>query len=521
MDSDNDSEHDLDKLAKLIKKVFSGDWSGATGRNEKSSKNEHELDRLGHGLKRQLEDDWTDPLQNNYHEEEAGDEYDSPKSEQTQEVTPKKQVNITTNKIKIFRPKRVSIEKYLEQNDRILARKSAIEAFNKQPHTTRKYSSVAQDIVDALVNHTLLTDIPSETREQETLYNRFSKLQGDFDNIYSRNRTEVASRASKTYRKKKVIFIMAASVIVLGLAGLVLSGPIKDEITIKTANPTMIKLAQESGMSRKAELIFLRTKPQLVTSSQMASDCSENTAANNSNGFVEQGCYDPKINRIYILRMPSELYNVEVSTAAYEMLHPVYISIYNSGSGSALDNAIETNYQSINDAFLNSQVSNFAITEPGDTDLELFSLLGTNYSNLTQNLANYYQPYFDNIEETIAANDQVTQLFQSDLGQLNQLTSSMNTYYNAAITAISDANTEYGYSVSWADAGYQSEDDYYYNIYSQDFNIFSQDRTDFINTANQYNQILQTYNYLVAEYNGQQFNQANTNTIQSQQQQSQ
>jgi hypothetical protein len=217
--------------------------------------------------------------------------------------------------------------------------------------------------------------------------------------------------------------------------------------------------------------------------------------------------------------MPSDLYDLEVSTAAYEMLHPVYISIYNSGQGSALDESIEANYQAINDSFLNSQVANFAKTEPGARDLELFSLLGTGYSNLTNGLANYYQPYFNNIGDSISANNQVTQLFQNDLSQLTQLTTTLNTDNNDINSTYSDANTAYNDSVSWANVGNAYEDNYNYNIYSQDYNIYSQDITDYNDTVSQYNQILQSYNDLVSQYNGQQFNQASP--AQSQQQQNQ
>ncbi len=289
------------------------------------------------------------------------------------------------------------IKKYLQQQDRILARRSAIEAFNKQPSGTKEYSSVAQDTVNSLLNHSLAADKPGKTEAEKAVHRIATILQKDFDKSYSKHRAEAARKAASIYRKRLIIRSAGIGLVLLIVIGLSLSGPIGDEITIETANPAMVKLAQQSGMSRQGEVLFLKTKPQLVSDTQMESDCSANTAANNSDGFIEQGCYDPTSNRIYIRQMPTDLYDLEVSTAAYEMLHPVYISLYNSGQGSALDKSIEANYQAINDSFLNSQVANFAKTEPGARDLELFSLLGTGYSNITQDLANYYQPYFSNI----------------------------------------------------------------------------------------------------------------------------
>lgn len=412
-----------------------------------------------------------------------------------------------------------SVKKYLQQHDRIIARKSAVEAFNKQPQTEKQYSSVAQDTVDSLLSHTLLPEKPGKTKEEKAVYALFSQLQKDFDRIYKRNKNEAAKQANKVYIKKLIIKGVGGGLALLTLLGIILSGPISDEYTILTANPAMVKLAQQSGMSRKGEVIFLKTKPQLVTDTQMESDCASNTAANNSDGFIEQGCYDPTSNRIYIRKMPSDLYELEVSTAAYEMLHPVYISIYNSGQGSTLDKSIEANYQAINDSFLNSQVANFAKTEPGARDLELFSLLGTGYSNITQDLTNYYQPYFSNIGDSISANNQVTQLFQNDLSELTQLTNTLNTENNDINSVYNEATTAYNDSVSWANVGNSYEDNYNYNIYSQDYKAYSQDINDYNSTASQYNQVLQGYNDLVLQYNGQQFNEASP--VQAQQQQGQ
>jgi hypothetical protein len=344
---------------------------------------------------------------------------------------------------------------------------------------------------------------------------------------YNDKLEKVATLSNEMYKRsmgKRRKFTKRAKIIVWSVAGLIillvaLANPISDYLTIKGANPTMLKLAQDAGMSRTGELLFLRTNPQLVSDAQMSNVCSSNTAANNSNGFIEQGCYDPTANRIYLRQMPADLYSMEVSTAAYEMLHPVYIALYNSGQGSALNKAVEDNYQAINDSFLNSQVANFAKTEPGARDLELFSLLGTGYTNLSDGLTGYYQPYFSNIGKSVAANNEAYQLFQNDVSELTQLNSTLNTDQNTINSVLSEANTAYADSVSWANAGNAYEDNRNYNIYSQDYSTYSQDIDDYNNTVDQYNQTLQDYDKLVTEYNGQQFNQANT--IQSQQQQSQ
>lgn len=286
-------------------------------------------------------------------------------------------------------------------------------------------------------------------------------------------------------RRFKIVSSMLAAI--GGTAALAI-GPISDSLTLAHADPAMVALAGQAGMSRKGELVFLRTQPQLVSDSEMQTVCADNTAANNSNGFIEQGCFDPSANRIYIRRMPADLQKLEASTAAYEMLHPVYLSIHDSKRGAALDQVIEMNYRSINDPQLQAQVANFAKTEPGARDLELFSLLGTGYTNLTNELAGYYMPYFSDISATVTANQQVSQLFKDDKAKLGELKGQIDHYHELADGA-------YAASVRWAHAGSQYWDDYYYAIYRQDVD---QENA----TVNQYNQFLVTYNTLVTEYNG-------------------
>lgn len=282
--------------------------------------------------------------------------------------------------------------------------------------------------------------------------------------------------------------LVSALLISFAVVGAVEVGPMADNQTLDSADPAMVTLANEAGMSHEGTLIFLRTHPRLVSDSEMQSACAENTAANNAGGFIEQGCYVPATNQIYLRQMPDDLHAMVTATAAYEMLHPVYIALHQSGRGGALDAAIENNYTLLNDSDLTNQVENFAKTEPGARDLELFSLLGTGYSNLTDSLAQFYTPYFDNLGADVTANSQVKQLFQSDEDQLSQMDTDIKQYDDLA-------NNAYATSIRWAQAGSQYEDDYYYNLYRQ---YLSQENS----LIDQYNSLLDSYNTLVTEYNG-------------------
>lgn len=289
-------------------------------------------------------------------------------------------------------------------------------------------------------------------------------------------------------------YFIASGIFLIGLivAGIIIFyQPLSDYLVLKNANPEMVTLAEQAGMSRQGELVFLRADPQFASDSQMSIDCAGNAAANNKNGFIEQGCYLPSkhnssVGRIYIRQMPANLYDQEIVTAAYEMLHSVYFT----KSSSQLVMAIESNYANINNSNLDSLVVNFAKTEPGYRDLELFSLLGTEYSNLTPKLTGYYSPYFSNRTLTLDSYNRVRAIFKTNKDQLTKL-SQVITSDNSL------ANTAYADSIAWAKTGNAYEDSYDYGIYK---NYITQENT----AIRQYNQLSQAYNTLVTEYNGSQ-----------------
>jgi hypothetical protein len=297
----------------------------------------------------------------------------------------------------------------------------------------------------------------------------------------------------RTYRKKHLFtnkeFIIL-SIIVLGAAFGIGFGPVSDYFTIRDANPAMVKLAQQAGMSRQGEVLFLRTNPQIDSDTQFPNDCS--TASSNSNGESVLGCYVSSTNRIYILQMPNDLYDEEVSTAAYEMLHPVYDDLLQSGSNN-VNQAIESAYSAVESDpssctdDISSMVGVFAKTEPGARDNELFSLLGTECDNLPSDLLSYYSPYFANIYDDVADNQQVSDLLQNDLTQINQLNTTINQLNSKIATDLYDTE-------SW-DGINESEFNYDYNIYSQNIDTANND-------IDQYNQLVNQYNSVNIALNG-------------------
>lgn len=295
------------------------------------------------------------------------------------------------------------------------------------------------------------------------------------------------TRRKLTVFKQTILFLAAFTLITLAIYAL-LEGPVGNWFVLRYASPTMIKLATDADMSKKGEILFLRAKPLIANPAQFTSDCT--TAATNKTGTSVLGCYIPSTNRIYLLKMPSDLYDEEVTTAAYEMLHIAYLK--QSGSQLTKLNAdIESDYNNLSpkDTDLSGQVTTFAQTEPGARDLELYSILCTEYGDISVSLSSYCSPYFsDSMSSVLADNQYIDSLFQNYQNQLNQINSTITQDENNAKTAYAD-------SVSWAEDGDQYEDNYNYNIYTNDYNSAN-------SAIQQYNSTVGAYNTLVTAITG-------------------
>jgi hypothetical protein len=250
------------------------------------------------------------------------------------------------------------------------------------------------------------------------------------------------------------------------------SSPFRNYVTIKTANPAMIKLAQQAQMTTKGELVFLKSNPELVsTESTLKANCPD------LHGVGWAGCYNFATNRMYLLNMPSNLRPELVQAAAYETLHPIYASI----KSVALDKQITTNYALLSNSGITSQFATETNNEPIAGDSELFSLLGTEaYTALNKGLSSYYGPYFTNLQAVEDDGNYVT----------NTLTN-----YKAQMAALSSKiGQEQTVAQGWYNAS--NGDDSNYQTYVTDNALAN-------NWITQYNNLRDEANNLGNEYNTQ------------------
>ncbi len=155
--------------------------------------------------------------------------------------------------------------------------------------------------------------------------------------------------------------------------------------------PQVQQLADDAQMTPTGRNIFYRAAPQIVTQrAQMTSHCSLN-----DNQVAELGCYVSS-DHIYLLSITEPALSKEMTvTAAYEMLHPVYEHM-STNERTKIDAEMEAIVPSITDQTILDQMQIYAKTEPGARDNELYSILGTEYPNLTPDLEANYARYLGN-----------------------------------------------------------------------------------------------------------------------------
>lgn len=288
---------------------------------------------------------------------------------------------------------------------------------------------------------------------------------------------------NRKYRRPLLIVLVL--LLIVALAGVLFYRPIQNKIIFDSASPAMQQLADTAGMNHAGKLLFFAARPKLDSLKQMAVDCPNKTA---KDGYVEQGCFAPSNNRIYLRDMPTDLKDVETVTAAHEMLHAAYKNL-SASDKTRIDNLLEQEVKMLNDPKLNDRLKEYAHLEPGARDNELHSIIGTEYSKLSPTLSNYYDKYFSDRAKTVAANAYVQDLFQKSQTKLSALKANIE-------QGRADSRALYVESAAAAKSGDVQGDSHYYALYVAKVKAVNK-------LIDAYNTLLDQYNALSSEYNGQ------------------
>jgi len=191
-----------------------------------------------------------------------------------------------------------------------------------------------------------------------------------------------------------------------------------------TQPPEIVQLADQAKMTPNAREIFYETRPQIDDN---RTTFEQHCQSPISGKVIELGCFTPD-HRIYILKISDPNLSEEmVVVGAHEMLHAVYDNLSDL-QRSSIDNMVDGQFKTLNNAELNKEASSYRLTEPGQKDNELHSLLGTEYYPLNSQMEQYYSQYFTDRKAVTSQYQAFNQVFLTIQDKLDYLESTIKSY---------------------------------------------------------------------------------------------
>ena len=245
------------------------------------------------------------------------------------------------------------------------------------------------------------------------------------------------------------IISIVLSVAALGFTGWVILNRqyVFDQFNVWWYKPSsaVATITERSGMSSEGKFYFYTSQPAIEGANDFNNNCVRQEA-----GSAILGCYTNQ--NIYIYDVTNaELDGVEEVTAAHETLHAIWERMSSSDKQS-VGSLLETAFAKINDPKLNERMAYYDRTEPGERKNELHSILGTEYSNLGDELEARYDKYFSDRSKVVALHNNYEQVFddlklQSDalaveIAALKKTIDSQIVQYNTEAASISSDVTK-------------------------------------------------------------------------------
>lgn len=237
-------------------------------------------------------------------------------------------------------------------------------------------------------------------------------------------------------------------------------------------NSAITSLVDNIQLSDKGTFYFYATHPQVQTAKNFNQVCQKR-----EEGSAILGCYTN--NRIFIYDVPDERLNgIEEVTAAHEMLHAAYARL-DSEKRAQIDKLLETAYARLKTPELVERMKYYDHAEPGEIVNELHSILPTEFRDLSPELEEYYQQYFDDRVAIVAFHEKYQQVFHD----LEAQSAALKSQLDGLNAAISSKTANYETSRVALEAEGASLSATYQNL----------DRSD-ANAVNAYNARVQSYN---------------------------
>ncbi len=219
-------------------------------------------------------------------------------------------------------------------------------------------------------------------------------------------------------------------------------------------SPVVQTLHDRLGLTSSASRVLLASRPEINDAHQFNQNCQQREAS-----VTILGCFT--LNQIFVYNVTEpNLNGVMEATMAHELLHAVYQRLPAS-ERAELDQLLEENYRQNRTEELDERLAMYARTEPGERANELHSILGTEFTNLTNELEKHYRQTFDDRQAVVAYHQKYASKFVNLLDQLDQIQSELNQLeqkiikqradYEQAVATLNQAINDFN---NRADGGY-------------------------------------------------------------------
>ncbi len=250
----------------------------------------------------------------------------------------------------------------------------------------------------------------------------------------------------KIFSKSSLISLLIVSMMIAASLGVALNRQrIIDQITVWQFNPTaeVVALVDDAGMSDNGKFFYLASQPVLDATQNFNTVCE---SVENTMSIL--GCYTN--NRIYVYNVRDKnLDGIREVTAAHEALHAAY-SRLSQKEKERIGILLEAEYIKIeNDISYSDRMDFYARTEPGERINELHSVIGTEVSDISVELEEYYSQYFEDRQKVVRLYQKYSKVFQdlkdksiSLANRLNELSKSINHLVNTYNTDVIRLNSD-------------------------------------------------------------------------------
>jgi len=182
-------------------------------------------------------------------------------------------------------------------------------------------------------------------------------------------------------------------------------------------DPELLTYVRDASLTGEGEVYLFASLPEIVPAGEFDRYCSRDEP-----GIGVLGCYRLAEKRIYLYDVTDErLEAMEPVIAAHEMLHAAW-DRFTTTEKERLGVLLEEGFAALPDDHpLHERIASYEANDPNSRIPELYALMGTEISELPDQLEAHYAEYFVDRQAVVALADQVYAVFASFDSELQSL----------------------------------------------------------------------------------------------------